>query len=184
MLYEVLAATGFIFWAIILVDLLILSAMKSGPRIGLMAASVLIVALFTDAFSALQPAFDLRTLLYILGYFGIGLATFFIMFFVNIVLVKKDLEDWRLQHGVSRDSMRTVLRSNPKYGRGGDSNPILDQDLYDRYHNEPSWAGFYDRLLCWPAAIPSWLFGDFLRSVAKTVAKKLVEFRKRFIGYE
>lgn len=183
MLYEVLATTDFVFWAIILVDLLILSAMKSGPRIGTMVASVIIVGLFTDAFSALQLAPDLRTLLNILGYFGIGLVTFCVMFFVNIVLVKKDLKDFATEHGLSVSDMRTVLQSNPRFGRSA-GGPMLDQDLYDRYHFEPSWAGFYDRLFCWPAAIPGWLFGDFLRSVAKTVAIKLVKFRKSFIGYE
>lgn len=174
MVFDIIEFGGGVFWTIIVIDYLILTALPSPGRIGLTVGSTGIIGVVCD----LPIIWDQNLLYNGFGYFGIGLISFFVLYSINIRLIRKDLRVYAKDKGISANGVVELL-DNSEY-----SAPHDFKELHQRYHNEPSWEGFFDRLICWPTAIPNFFLGDFLRSITDSVAKWLVQRRDKVIGIE
>jgi hypothetical protein len=174
MLYHLIDFGSTIFYGILILDFIVLILLDSGHRVGLTAGSLIALGLLSNV---QIPSFE-QGFWPGIQFLGIGLATFVVMYSINIRLIKRDLKAYEISHSVTPTEMGKML-SGSRYDNLGDF-----KRLHYRYHNEPSWPSFFDRVFCWPTAIPNFILGDFLRSFSTSAVKWLVQRRKEVIGYE
>jgi len=178
MIYEILELGDTILYIIMLLDGLFLVGTKdNGVRIGVSCVSVFVFGAFTNFIDVLSLGLNAETFTNIGIYLGIGLASFVALYSISIRLVRKDLLAFAKKNHMSKKQIGEELKE-------GKYNSKIPSELYNRYHGEPSWEGFFERLFFWPIAVPNFLFGEFLRSFASSAAEWFVKRKKSVVGFE